>query len=520
MKLPAWLKSAVFYEIYPQSFYDTNRDGIGDLNGIIQKLDYVKSLGCNAIWINPCFESPFMDAGYDVSDYKKIAPRYGTNEDAKRLFEEAHKRGMKALFDLVPGHTSDRHPWFLESRKPERNEYSDRYVWTHNAFDYPEGYRWMSGMQDRDGNYLVNFFSSQPALNYGFEVQDFPWQLPPDHPAAQATLEAMKDVMRFWMDMGCDGFRVDMAYSLVKNDPFRTGIKRLWGNVREMFEKEYPENVLLSEWGRAEEAIDAGFHLDFYLHFNGRGYNALFQEGASDYVDKASEGHCFFSKEGKGDVTVFTEEFLPKLRYIAGRGYLCLPTDNHDMIRYSRFRSEDEMKVAASFVMLLPSIPFLYYGDEIGLPYREGLTSKEGGYFRTGSRTPMQWTAGRNRGFSESGGELYLPVEEGASPDVEAQEREKNSLLNTVRRAIAFRAAHEELQAGEEMRVLFAEKGKYPFVFARGKFVVAVNPSGSAAQAPVSEGRYKSVFFVNAEARIDGEKCIVPPVSLTVFEKE
>lgn len=103
MKLPAWLKSAVFYEIYPQSFYDTNRDGIGDLNGIIQKLDYVKSLGCNAIWINPCFESPFMDAGYDVSDYKKIAPRYGTNEDAKRLFEEAHKRGMKVLFDLVPG---------------------------------------------------------------------------------------------------------------------------------------------------------------------------------------------------------------------------------------------------------------------------------------------------------------------------------------------------------------------------------------------------------------------------------
>ena len=115
MKLPAWLKSAVFYEIYPQSFYDTNRDGIGDLNGIIQKLDYVKSLGCNALWINPCFESPFMDAGYDVSDYKKIAPRYGTNEDAKRLFEEAHKRGMKVLFDLVPGHTSDRHPWFLES---------------------------------------------------------------------------------------------------------------------------------------------------------------------------------------------------------------------------------------------------------------------------------------------------------------------------------------------------------------------------------------------------------------------
>ena len=305
MSLPAWLKTAVFYEIYPQSFYDSNCDGIGDLEGIIRKLDYVKSLGCNALWINPCFESPFMDAGYDVSDYKKIAPRYGTNEDAKRLFDEAHRRGMKVLFDLVPGHTSDRHPWFLESRKPERNEYSDRYIWTGNVFDYPEHYRWVSGMQDRDGNYMVNFFSSQPALNYGFEQRTAPWQLPPEAPAAQATLEAMKDVMRFWMDMGCDGFRVDMAASLVKNDPERTGIKRLWRNVREMFDKEYPENVLLSEWGIPEQSIDAGFHLDFYLHFDSLGYNALFREG----YEREDGLSCFFSRAGAGDITVFTEEF-------------------------------------------------------------------------------------------------------------------------------------------------------------------------------------------------------------------
>ena len=247
MNNPAWLKNAIFYEIYPQSFYDSNGDGIGDLPGIVQKLDYIRDLGCNAIWINPCFDSPFMDAGYDVRDYYKIAPRYGTNEDARTLFAEAHKRGMRILLDLVPGHTSDKHRWFRMSRKAARNRYSDRYIWTNDAFDYPEGFRLQSGLSDRNGNYVVNFFSSQPALNYGFERQDHPWQLPPDHPACVATLEEMKNVMRFWLDMGCDGFRVDMAYSLVKNDEERTGIKRLWQNVRAMLDKEYPEAAILSE---------------------------------------------------------------------------------------------------------------------------------------------------------------------------------------------------------------------------------------------------------------------------------
>lgn len=123
-----WLDNAVFYEIYPQSFNDTNADGIGDFQGIIEKLDYIKELGCNAIWINPCFLSPFGDAGYDVADYCRVAPRYGTNEDLKRVFEEAHKRDMHVLLDLVPGHTSVEHPWFKESMKADRNEFTDRYV--------------------------------------------------------------------------------------------------------------------------------------------------------------------------------------------------------------------------------------------------------------------------------------------------------------------------------------------------------------------------------------------------------
>ena len=134
-----WLKDAVFYEIYPQSFQDTNADGIGDFQGIIDRLDYIKELGCNAIWMNPCFESPFGDAGYDVSDYYTAAPRYGTNGDLKRLFDEVHKRGMHILLDLVPGHTSVEHPWFKESLKAQKNPYTDRYIWTDNIWEQPEG---------------------------------------------------------------------------------------------------------------------------------------------------------------------------------------------------------------------------------------------------------------------------------------------------------------------------------------------------------------------------------------------
>ena len=213
-----WLKDTVFYEIYPQSFYDTNGDGIGDINGITAKLDYIKSLGCNALWINPCFDSPFKDAGYDVRDYKKVAPRYGTNEDLYHLFEEAHKKGVRVLLDLVPGHTSEEHPWFRESQKTEKNEYSDRFIWTDFCFHGASGLPYVGGESERSGCYILNFFKCQPALNYGFLKVTEPWQKSFRDPAAIATREALKDIMRFWLSHGCDGFRVDMASSLVKND--------------------------------------------------------------------------------------------------------------------------------------------------------------------------------------------------------------------------------------------------------------------------------------------------------------
>ena len=181
--MPDWAKNAVFYQIYPQTFCDSDGDGIGDLQGIISKLDYVKSLGVDAIWFNPFFDSPFNDAGYDIRDYYKIAPRYGTNDDAKRLFEEAHKRGMHVIFDYVISYTAIDHPWFVASQKQEKNKYSNYYIWTEtNWVDPPQEFagQFVKGYGQRNGQFMRNFYWCQPALNFGFANPDpeQKWQLP------------------------------------------------------------------------------------------------------------------------------------------------------------------------------------------------------------------------------------------------------------------------------------------------------------------------------------------------------
>ena len=253
MRMPQWFSRAIAYEIYPQSFQDTNGDGIGDLRGVMDKLDYVRSLGCDTIWLNPCFDSPMQDAGYDVRDYRKVAPRYGTNEDLEELFRQAHARGMHILLDLVPGHTSDQHPWFRQSQEAERNEYSDRYIWTGNAFDKPREYNWICGTTQRNGCALINFFDMQPALNYGFGQVSQPWQMDWRDPRCQATMEEIIDVMRFWLRKGCDGFRVDMADSLVKDDPGKEATSALWRKAQAMLAKEFPQAVLVAECERPGE---------------------------------------------------------------------------------------------------------------------------------------------------------------------------------------------------------------------------------------------------------------------------
>lgn len=479
--MPDWLKDAVFYEIYPQSFQDSNGDGIGDFNGITRRLDYIRDLGCNALWINPCFDSPFKDAGYDVRDYKKVAARYGTNEDLYHLFEEAHKRGIRVLLDLVPGHTSEEHPWFLDSQKARKNEYSNRYIWTNHCFESAPGFPYIGGESERSGVYVLNFFKCQPALNYGFLNPQKPWQLPADHPDCVATREAMKDVMRFWLDKGCDGFRVDMAASLVKNDDeTKSGTCAIWKNIRTMLDEEYPEAAIVSEWGDPKLALKAGFHMDFYLNHHGNGYSTLMR----DY--ESGEDHSFFKKDGRGDITRFLKEYLPAYEATKEDGYYCLLTCNHDTLRPRYSLDESELKIAYAFLFTMPGVPYLYYGDEIAMRYLE-LPTKEGGYFRTGSRTPMQWDSGKNAGFSDGDAkDLYLPIDTAPdAPTVEAQEADPDSLLHTVKALLALRHEEPDLQADADFKPLYAPEGALPFVYRRGSLTLAVNPSSETVSAPI-----------------------------------
>jgi len=483
-----WLNGAVFYEIYPQSFRDANGDGIGDIEGIIQKLDYILSLGCNAIWLNPCFDSPFRDAGYDVRDYKKVAPRYGTNDDLKRLFAEARKRDMRVLLDLVPGHTSEEHEWFQESRKPQPNALWNRYIWTDDWTKPSTELKLIGGESERNGSYMVNFFKCQPALNYGFLNPRESWQLPMDHPDAVATREALKDVMRFWLDAGCDGFRVDMAFSLVKLDDAQfSGTSAIWREVRAMLDADYPEAALVAEWGDPSLALKAGFHADFLLHFNGGAYNSLVRDYKMDTAyNVIGADNSFFKKDGNGDIMRFLDEYMPCYEATKNDGYISLITGNHDVPRLRLMLAPDEMALAFAFIFTMPGVPFLYYGDEIGMRYLN-LVSKEGGYNRTGARTPMQWARGKNLGFSGAdAGALYLPVDPAQdAPTAEDAQGDPGSLLNTVRALLRLRHAEPDLQARANLEIIFAEKGRAPFAYRRGSLLLAVNPRAEAASAQI-----------------------------------
>lgn len=497
-----WLKDAIFYEIYPQSFYDTNGDGIGDLNGVTEKLDYVKSLGCNAVWLNPCFDSPFKDAGYDVRDYKKVAPRYGVNTDLYRLFGEAHRRGLRVILDLVPGHSSEEHPWFLESKKAERNAYSDRYIWSNFCFEGCGGLNYVAGESERDGVYILNFFKCQPALNYGFLHPDKPWQCAVDSEAALATREAMKDVMRFWLDHGCDGFRVDMAESLVKHDDEqRSGTSAIWRDVRAMLDAEYPEAALVAEWSHTDLAIHAGFDAAFCLNDPWTGYPSLMRDYDRKHPEKPD--NSYFRAAADGDIERFLKPYLAAYEATKNEGYISLITCNHDTVRPSWNLSERELRLAYAFLFTMPGVPFLYYGDEIGMRYQE-LPTKEGGYFRTGSRTPMQWDNTPNLGFSTAPADaLYLPVDPAAdAPTVESQEADGDSLLHFTRELLALRSEQPELRVNENLEILHTVKDD-AFAYRRGDLILAVNPAAHAASAPVDVTGKKVLFAIGSGKATD-----------------
>jgi maltose alpha-D-glucosyltransferase/alpha-amylase len=505
VNFPTWLNQAVFYQIYPQSFYDTNGDGIGDIPGIIQKLDYLQWLGINALWINPCFVSPFQDAGYDVADYYRVAPRYGNNRDLYRLCREARQRGIKVCFDLVAGHTSINHPWFKASCRQRRNKYSDRYIWAPSTVsDADVQLSLIRGYAERDGNYIANFFPFQPALNYGFAKPNKPWQQPVDAPGPLETRKELIRIMDFWLSHGVDGFRVDMAFSLVKIDPSHQETIKLWRDIRKEIRARYPDIILIAEWGNPEEAIAAGFDIDFLFHF-----------GVGGYSDLILNEKCFFRRHGGRDIQGFLKFYLEQASKIKGKGLISVPTGNHDIKRpRADGRTIRDLKVVFTFLLTWPGVPFIYYGDEIGMRSIPGLASKEGGYDRTCSRTPMQWEDGPNAGFSTADkDQFYLQLDPHRNrPTVQQQEYNPRSLLNHVRKLIALRRSTPALQAEGALIPLQVENNDRHFAYLRQsddeQFLIVLNPSAEPSSVRINDikpGNLSPQICHGIQARVEGD---------------
>jgi len=402
--------------------------------------------------------------------------------------------------DFVPGHTSDEHPWFRESQKHERNTYSDRYIWSPSTFCGPGQCEWagdfVKGAGERDGNYLANFFYFQPALNYGFADPDpnQPWQLSTDHPSVRALRQEMHNILRFWLDKGVDGFRVDMAASLIRGrDPeaVRRERQRFWTEIRAWWDRDYPEAALIAEWSNPGEAIETGLHLDFMIHFEeATAMKVMRGENRRTIIDK--NDRSYFDMAGGGDLQDFFAEMQRHLERMQGRGLLSVPTGNHDLPRFSVDRSEAELKALTTFLFLLPSVPTLYYGDEIGMRHLHDLPSKEGAYRRTGARTPMQWTDDPGAGFSEASPyAFYLPIDPDPNrPHVAEQLRRKDSLLQHVRALLALRRTHPALGVGGSFRQINAPDQPYPVVYERALgdavYRVVVNGSGQTVSLEVA----------------------------------
>jgi alpha-glucosidase len=483
---PHWLSQAVCYEIYPQSFADSDGDGIGDFPGVLAHLDHLEWLGVNTIWFNPCFASPFTDAGYDVSDYLQVAPRYGSNADLIRFVDAARERGIRVLLDLVAGHTSDQHPWFTASAADPQD---DRYVWS----DTP-GERFVASPGTRPGYYLKNFYDTQPALNFGYARPDpeQPWRQPVDAPGPRANRAALREIMAFWLDRGVAGFRVDMANSLVKDDPGYRATFALWREIRTWLDTAYPDAVIIPEGVEPVTDGPPAFHADFFLVIH-QPHSSLFNNGGAGTLPWIPPAPCFFDAAGAGSTDILLREWVERVAANGADHPVLLASADHDFSRLAcGTRTAEQLGVAFTFLLTWGAVPSIYYGDEIGLRYRPGLPDVEGSivhpsYNRAGARTPMQWDDGPNAGFSTGPAEsLYLPVDPDPDrPTVAAQLADEGSVLHLVRRLITLRRSTPALGVAGTTEVLHAG---YPFVYRRdGTHLVVLNPSGSPVSAPLPE---------------------------------
>ena len=480
MKKDTWYLNAVFYQIYPQTFCDSDGDGIGDLNGIISKLDYLKELGVDALWLNPIFESPMLDAGYDVTNYYKIHKRYGTLADFKRLLKEAHRRGMKITLDLALNHTSIFHPWFQESRKFKKNKYSNWYVWNENEWFPKLPGKWLTNHHGRHESAFSTFHQEQVDLNFGLAILAPNCGNTPKDPGVKALWEEMRNVIRYWLDMGVDGFRCDVPDAVgVKaftNQPDLSAA--FWQYIRKAVD-EYGDRMMVAEhWDDDSHAInDLNFHLQFTKNF------CLL----STHKDTLfSENRQYICGGKVHDPVGFDERITQQNGSVRRKNAaIAMQTSNHDLPRPSTgSEGDDDLTILALAVSLTHNtVPFIYYGDELGMKVNPQAPSVEGAAFKAQYRTPMQWNSKKNAGFSAAPkSKIYLPL----NPDckqrnVEKQLKNPGSVLNEVKRLLALRKSHPAFAVTAEKITVLAKKNNPVYAYVRkasGKTVlIAVNPS-------------------------------------------
>ena len=555
---PSWLSDAVFYQIYPSSFQDSDGDGYGDLQGIISRLDYIQSIGVTAIWLNPIYVSGWTDGGYDIIDYYRVDKRFGGNDDLIELVRKAHERGIKVVMDLVAGHSSDQCEWFLQSSQGENLHYSDYYIWpTFKPEDNTPAPRpgeqvdyaalmnsnaalirkFVATDAPRAPFYIKNFYDTQPALNFGFAHPDpaHPWEQAVDAPGPKAMRRELKNIMAFWMDKGVDGFRVDMAASLVKNDFDKSATIKLWKeDFTKWFDEEYPEGILIAEWfNPAQSVAAANFDLDFFCHDGQYNYSTLFFYGRRGrQAQNAAPAAPYFDKSGTGDLKAWYDLYTYQYDAVNGNGYVCMPSGNHDFNRVCTEgrTTPDELKVAMTFFLTMPGVPFIYYGDEIGLKQNPAAPPTDGSGGRAGCRIPMLWDGTANGGFSTAPiDKIYIPQD----PDpnrltVEKEENDPASLLNYVRTVLKLRKEVPALGADASWKLVSSLDQPYPMVYERTwrgeRCRVVLNPSGKqvsvtlpgeGVKPEVIGGSYKKLSYKQTRK---GDTITISPVSAAIFK--
>ncbi|HRW39122.1 MAG TPA: maltose alpha-D-glucosyltransferase, partial [Aquihabitans sp.] len=459
---PRWYQRAIFYEVLVRGFRDSNGDGTGDLRGITEKLDYLEWLGVDCLWLLPFYASPLRDGGYDISDFFTVHPDYGTVGDAAELIDEAHRRGIRVIADMVMNHTSDQHPWFQESRQSRTNPKHDWYVWNDDnerwseariIFVDTEPSNW-SWEPQREQYYWHRFFAHQPDLNY-------------DNPE---VAEAMLDVVRYWLGLGLDGFRLDAVPYLFERDGTNgenlADTHRYLQEVRAVVDQEFPGKVLLAEANQWPADVVDYFgdesapecHMCFNFPLMPRMFMAARQEAARpireimaqtpDIPDGAQWG-IFLRNHDELTLEMVTDEERdymyaeyakdPRMKRNVGISRRLLPL------------LENDRRIAELFhglLFSLPGSPVMYYGDEIGMGDNIYLGDRDG------VRTPMQWTPDRNGGFSTADfAQLYLPAQMDPvygyqAVNVESQLRNPGSFLHWVQRLIQARKQHPVFGAG------------------------------------------------------------------------